>query len=84
MPARLDALADNLELDERTLQRRSRALRERIDTIEQPIAAAVRSSPLTPFANGTRLTLLADRPDTLVWSAGCVAGARWPVGHRPL
>jgi site-specific DNA recombinase len=43
---RLDALADDLALDERTLQRRARALQARIDEIEARITVTVRRMPL--------------------------------------
>lgn len=49
---RKDAMADDLDMDERTLARRTRALQERIDEIEEQLAATVRPSPLAPFAKG--------------------------------
>jgi DNA invertase Pin-like site-specific DNA recombinase len=47
--ARLDALADDLDLDERTLARRSRALRGKLDELEARIATAARSTSLAAF-----------------------------------
>lgn len=43
---RLDGLADNLDLDERTLARRTRALRVRLADVEQQMADAGRGSVL--------------------------------------
>jgi site-specific DNA recombinase len=45
---RLDALADNIDLDERTLLRRSQALRQRLDEVERQIAAATRTTHRWP------------------------------------
>lgn len=47
--ARLDGLADNLDLDERTLARRSRVLQARIDTIQAELAAATTTTALAAF-----------------------------------
>ena len=46
---RLDALADDLSLDERTLTRRANALQARIDEIQAEIAAAVTDTDLAAF-----------------------------------
>lgn len=43
---RLDALADNLELDERTLARRSKALREKLEEVQAVKASSVQDNPL--------------------------------------
>ncbi len=48
--AQLDALADNIDLDERTLARRGARLRERLDEIQAELAAAVTTGPLAAFA----------------------------------
>jgi len=48
---RLDALADNLDIDERTLARRSQRLRERLEEIAALKAAAGRGSPLSGVAD---------------------------------
>jgi site-specific DNA recombinase len=48
--AQLDALADNLDIDLRTLARRSRALQERLDQVQAQLAAAVGMSPLAGLA----------------------------------
>jgi hypothetical protein len=48
--ARLDGLADNLDLDERTLVRRACALRRQLDELELQIARAARTGPLAAFA----------------------------------
>jgi site-specific DNA recombinase len=46
---RLDGLADDLDLDERTLSRRAAKLNARIDEIGELRTAATRSTPLEPF-----------------------------------
>jgi site-specific DNA recombinase len=47
--ARLDGLADDLSLDERTLSRRSSALQKRIDEIQAELAASVSTFELAAF-----------------------------------
>lgn len=44
---RLDALADDIDLDERTLARRSKALRDRLDAIDERLAEAATAAPLS-------------------------------------
>lgn len=56
---RLDALADNLEIDERTLARRSRALQAELDALEQQVAAAARTTALGAFAGRDPATVWA-------------------------
>ena len=47
---RLDALADNLDIDEVTLARRSKALNAELDSVQQQITDAARTTPLGAFA----------------------------------
>lgn len=47
---RLDVLADDLDIDERTLARRSQALNAELETVEQQITEAARMSPLGKLA----------------------------------
>lgn len=48
---RLDALGDDLDIDVRDLARQTRRIRERIEAIEEQLAAAARTTPLAAFAN---------------------------------
>lgn len=68
---RLDALADNIEIDERTLARRSRALRAELDTVQQQIADAARTTVLGAFAG---------RDPGVVWEGLDLDGRRAVVG----